>query len=379
MKAGLNMGRAPGYRHGMTDRRIIPVILSGGSGTRLWPMSRPERPKQLLALTGEQTMLQLTASRVTGNEFASPIVVANARHVDLIEDQLDNAGIEPAKLILEPIARNTAPAIALAALAAGGGEEALLVMPSDHVIGQVAAFHDAIRRALPLVANGWLVTFGITPDAPETGYGWIQHGEALGDGVFRVRRFVEKPPLDRAEAMLAAGDHDWNGGIFLFRADRYLAALGQHAPAILMAAEAAMASARRDAGRIYPDAKAFATSPDESIDYAVMEKADRVAVAPVAMGWNDVGSWDALHAISDRDADGNAHGENGGEVIAIDTRDCLVRTDGARIAMVGVSDLIVVAAGDDILILPRGRSQEVKKLLAAMKDKAAAGPPGSAG
>ncbi len=367
----------------MTDRRIIPVILSGGSGTRLWPMSRPERPKQLLALTADDTMLQLTARRVADRTFAAPIVVANARHADLIEAQLLAAGVEPAALILEPVARNTAPAIALAALAAGGGEQALLVMPSDHVIADVPAFHDAVQRALPLVADGWLVTFGISPDAPETGYGWIQRGEAIGadegGGVFRVRRFVEKPPLDRAEAMLASGDHDWNGGIFLFRADRYLAALGQHDPAILIAAEAAMAKAHRDGARLTPDAEAFAAAPDKSIDYAVMEKADRVAVAPVAMGWSDVGSWDALHAISNRDASGNAHGTTeGGEVIAIDTRDCLVRTDGARVALVGVDNLIVVAAGNDFLILPRGRSQEVKKLIEAMKNRPAAVPAGGA-
>lgn len=356
----------------MKDGRIIPVILSGGSGTRLWPMSRPERPKQLLALTADETMLQLTALRVAGEAFAPPIVVANARHADLVEEQLTAAGVTPAWLILEPVARNTAPAIALAALAAGGGEQALLVMPSDHVIADVAAFHDAVRRALPLVAGGWLVTFGISPDAPETGYGWIQRGEPIGadegGGVFRVQRFVEKPPLDRAEAMLAAGDHDWNGGIFLFRADRYLAALAQHDPAILVAAEAAMAKAEREGTRITPDAAAFAASPDDSIDYAVMEKAERVAVAPVAMGWNDVGSWDALHAISAQDAAGNAHGiDGGGEVVAIDTRDCMVRTDGPRVALVGVDNLIVVASGNDILIVPRGRSQEVKALLAAMR------------
>lgn len=350
----------------MTEHRVIPVILSGGSGTRLWPMSRPERPKQLLPLTADETMLQLTARRTTGDRFAHPIVVANARHAALIEAQLAAVDVHPRALVLEPMARNTAPAIALAALEAGG-EAALLVMPSDHVIGDLAAFHDAIARALPLVGDGWLVTFGITPDAPETGYGWIQRGPAVGDGVFRVQRFVEKPPRDRAEAMLAGGDHDWNGGIFLFRADRYLAALGQHAPEILMAAEGAMRAAERQGVRVLPDAAAFAASPDESIDYAVMEKADRVAVAPVAMGWSDVGSWDALHAISERDAAGNAHGAHGGEVIAIDTRDCLVRTDGARVALVGVENLIVVASGDDILIVPRGRSQEVKALIEAMK------------
>ena len=343
----------------MTQSQIVPVVLSGGSGTRLWPMSRPERPKQLLALTADDTMLQLTAQRVAGESFAAPIVVANARHADLIDGQLAAAGIQPQAVVLEPVGRNTAPAIALAALAASGGEQALLVMPSDHVIGDLDAFHAAVARALPLAAQGWLITFGITPDAPEIGYGWIQRGEAIGDGVFRVQRFVEKPPLDAAQAMLAAGDHSWNGGIFLFRADIYLQALAQHDPEILVAAEAAMAKAQRHGMRILPDANAFAASPDDSIDYAVMEKAERVAVVPVAMDWSDVGSWDALHAISPRDDQGNAHS---GDVVAIDTRNCLVRSDGVRVAMLGVEDLIVIASGNDVLILPRGRSQEVKKL-----------------
>ena len=364
----------------MTQRLIVPVILSGGSGTRLWPMSRPERPKQLLALTAADTMLQLTARRVAGEAFAAPIVVANARHADQIDVQLAAAGVVPQAVILEPIGRNTAPAIALAALAAGAGEQALLVMPSDHVIGDVDAFHAAIARAMSLVAQGWLVTFGIDPDAPETGFGWIQRGEALGDnaggGVFRVRRFVEKPPLDAAKAMLASGDYSWNGGIFLFRADIYLQALGQHDPGILVAAEAAMGKARHDGIRVFPDAKAFAASPDDSIDYAVMEKASRVAVVPVSMAWSDVGSWDALHAISDRDEADNAHA---GDVLAIDTRNCLVRSDGPRVALLGVEDLIVIASGNDVLILPRGRSQEVKKLTEALARNQASEPGGSAG
>ena len=347
---------------------IVPVILSGGSGTRLWPMSRPERPKQLLALTGTETMLQQTARRTVGGRFAAPIVVANASHADEVERQLDAVGATPAALILEPAGRNTAPAIALAALAAPRPEDALLVMPSDPVIGDVPAFHAAIAAALPLVADGWLVTFGIEPDAPETGYGWIQTGEPLGPGVHRVARFVEKPPRDRAEAMLAAGGHAWNGGIFLFRADMFLGALAAHAPEILHAAQQAMAGARREGARIHPDAEAFARSPSESIDYAVMEKAERVAVVPVSMQWNDVGSWDALHAISRQDAAGNAHGDDdGGEVISLESSNCLVRSDGIRIALVGVTDLVVVASGNDVLIVPRGRSQEVKKLIDAMK------------
>ncbi|WP_185867672.1 mannose-1-phosphate guanylyltransferase/mannose-6-phosphate isomerase [Sphingomonas sp. TF3] len=350
------------------SKPIVPVILSGGSGTRLWPMSTSEMPKQMLSLTADETMLQLTAQRARGERFASPIVVANARHAGMVEAQLDAVGTTPQALILEPVGRNTAPAIALAAIAAGSGDVPLLVMPSDHVIADVAAFHSAIAVALPLVEAGWLITFGIDPLSPETGYGWIRLGEEISEGVHRVAKFVEKPPLGVAEAMLAAGNHAWNGGIFLFRADAYLAALAIHNPAILAASQRAMDGVRGEGTRLYPDADAFAAAPSDSIDYAVMEKADRVAVVPVSMGWSDLGSWDALHEISDRDQDGNVHASReGGEVIAIDTANCLVRSDGARIAMVGVQDLIVVASGKDILILPRGRSQEVKALIEAMK------------
>jgi mannose-1-phosphate guanylyltransferase len=346
---------------------IIPVILSGGSGTRLWPMSRPERPKQMLALTADETMLQLTARRTPGGErFAAPIVVANAQHADQVVEQLHAVGAAPQALILEPVGRNTAPAIALAAVAAGGGADPLLVMPSDHVIADPQAFHDAIHAALPLVEDGWLVTFGITPDAPETGYGYIKIGEALAQGVHRVDRFVEKPPREVAEAMVASGDHAWNGGIFLFRADRYLEVLEREAPAMVAAARTSLEQARREGVRVWPDPDAFEASPSDSIDYAVMEKANRVAVVPVSMGWSDLGSWDALHAISLADESGNAHT---GDVLAIDTRNCLVRTDGIKVALVGVSDLIVVASGNDVLILPKGRSQDVKKVVEALKDR----------
>lgn len=343
---------------------IVPVILSGGSGTRLWPMSTPDRPKQMLPLTAEQSMLQLTARRAHGERFAAPIVVANARHADMVESQLHEIAAAAQALILEPVGRNTAPAIALAALAAGGGDAPLLVMPSDHVIADVPAFHAAIHAALPLVEQGWLVTFGIAPDAPETGYGWIHIGEEIGGGVHRVTSFVEKPPRDRAEAMLAAGDHAWNGGIFLFRADAYLNALAVHAPDMLAACQRAMDGATRDGRRITPEAEAFGAAPADSIDYAVMEKAERVAVVPVSMGWSDLGSWDALHAISNCDDRGNACQ---GDVVLLETTNSLVRSDGVRVAMLGIDDLIVVASGNDVLILPRGRSQEVKKLIDAMK------------
>ena len=350
------------------SKPIIPVILSGGSGTRLWPESRPERPKQLLALTAGETMLQLTARRTSGDaRFGRAIVVANAAHADMVEEQLGSVGEDAQALILEPVGRNTAPAIALAAIAAGGGSDVLLVMPSDHVISDVPAFHAAIHAALPLVEQGWMVTFGISPDSPETGYGWIKVGEALAEGVHRVSRFVEKPERYAAEAMLASGDHAWNGGIFLFRADMFLGALSTYAPDMLIAAQASMDAARRQGTRIYPDAGLFAASPADSIDYAVMEKAERVAVVPVAMGWSDVGSWDALHGVSKCDGDGNVCT---GDVLILEGSNCLVRAGaGKHVALVGVTDLIVVADGDDVLILPRGRSQEVKKLLEARKKR----------
>lgn len=342
---------------------IVPVILSGGSGTRLWPMSRPERPKQFLALTATETMLQLTAARAHGDAFSAPIVVANASHAEQVEAQLAAIQSTPQAIILEPAGRNTAPAIALAALQADG-DAPLLVMPSDHVILDRDAFHTAIHAALPLVEDGWLVTFGITPDAPETGYGYIKVGEEVAAGVHRVARFVEKPQRAAAEAMIASSDHAWNGGIFLFRADAYLRALEQFRPDILAGARASMDGATREGTRIFPDRAAFEASPSDSIDYAVMEKADQVAVVPVAMGWSDVGSWDALHAIADNDEHGNVVN---GDAVVLDSRNCLVRSDGARIAMVGVEDLIVVASGSDILILPRGRSQDVKLLQEEMK------------
>jgi mannose-1-phosphate guanylyltransferase len=336
---------------------IVPVILSGGSGTRLWPMSTPERPKQFLPLTAEATMFQLTALRARDpDRFASPIIVGAARHAELIEAQLAEIGIVPQAVILEPAARNTAPAIALAAFEAG--DAPLLVMPSDHAIADEAAFLDAIEAALPLVREGWLATFGITPDAPETGYGYIRIGERLGEGVHRVERFVEKPDRARAEAMLAEGGHAWNGGIFLFGARAYLDALAVHAPEIHDEAKTAHNAATREGARLLPDPKAFAACPSDSIDYAVMEKAEKVAVAPVAMGWSDVGSWDALHGLAVCDEAGNC---SHGPVRLEDSANVYIRSDGVRISALGVEDLIVIASGNEVLIVPKGHSQEVKR------------------
>ena len=340
-----------------SSQRIIPVILSGGSGTRLWPMSTPETPKQFLALTGDRTMFQLTLDRVRDEAlFAPPMIVANARHADLIEGQLEGRA---ATLMLEPCARNTAPAIALAAIEAGSAP--ILVMPSDHVIADVGGFHAAIARALPLVDAGWLVTFGITPDGPETGYGYIQIGDSVGEGVHRVECFVEKPNRAKAEALLAQGNHAWNGGIFLFRADMFLNALSVHAPNILACAQASLDQAVRVGARILPNEAAFAASPSDSIDYAVMEKADQVAVVPVAMGWSDLGSWDALHEIGAKDASGNVLS---GDVRLGEGQGNLIKTDGIRISATGIDDLIIVATGNDVMILRRGQSQDVKKFSA---------------
>ncbi|BAK65027.1 MULTISPECIES: mannose-1-phosphate guanylyltransferase/mannose-6-phosphate isomerase [Sphingobium] len=342
---------------------VTPVILSGGSGTRLWPVSRTAQPKQFIGLTAPQTMFELTLARVAGLADAqTPLVVANAAHADIIRAQ----GGPDITVILEPCARNTAPAIALAAMALEEQDSAMLVMPSDHVITDVAAFHAAIERARPLVAEGWLVTFGIEPDAPETGFGYIALGEELAEGVRKVSRFIEKPPLDRAKTMLAQGGHVWNAGIFLFSARAFLDALAIYQPNMLAAARQSMAEAERDGKVIRPSEAAFALCASDSIDYAVMERGEKVACVPVAMGWSDVGSWDALYDLADRDADGNAVQ---GAAQAIEANGCLIRSDGPHVTVVGGQNLIVIATGDEILILPRGRSQEVRKAVAAMKQR----------
>jgi len=343
--------------------KITPVILSGGSGTRLWPLSRTGRPKQMLPLTERRTMLQLTAARTADPQrFEAPVVVANAAHADEIATQLAEVGCPPSVLLLEPAARNTAPAIALAALSAPS-DAVLLVMPSDQVIGDVAAFDAAILKAMAPVADGWMVTFGIEPTAPETGYGYIRSGEAIGQGVQRVASFVEKPSRDVASSYLAEGGYAWNSGMFMFRADAYVEALALHAPAMLDAARKALASAVTEGSQIRPDRAEFLLSPSDSIDYAVMERADRVAVVPVSMGWSDVGSWDALYDLA-VDADGHCHE---GDVVAIDTAGCMIRSTGPVVAAVGVSDLIVVATPDAVLVMRRGESQDVKRAVEALK------------
>lgn len=339
---------------------ITPVILSGGAGTRLWPLSRGGRPKQMIALAGAETMLRQTARRVAGRDlFSPPIIVAAAGQAAAVERELDEIGT----LILEPAARNTAPAIALAALVAPS-DAILLVLPSDHVIRDEGAFRGAVERALPVARDGWLVTFGIRPERPETGYGYIQRGAPLADGVFTVERFVEKPDRATAEDWCRSGDYDWNGGIFLFAAKAYLDALGRFAPDILSAARLAAARSTRDGAWLHPDEEAFAASPSLSIDYAIMEKAERIAVVPVAMDWSDVGSWDALHEIGDPDEAGNVMK---GDVLAIDSADCLIHSDGPLVVGLGIRDLVVIATGEAVLVVPRGESQRVREAVEALK------------
>lgn len=342
-------------------KRITPVILSGGSGTRLWPLSRGDRPKQMLRLTDDLTMLQLTALRCADSDrFDPPIVVANAAHANLIDDQLAEIRITPSALILEPVARNTAPAIALAALFAldRDPDSVLLVMPSDHVIRDEPAFQNAVTFGLPAVEDGWMATFGVSPTGPNTGYGYIRMGAPLSEGVREVDAFVEKPDLQAAEAYLADGNYVWNSGIFLFRGDSYLSALANNAPDIAAAARKSFDAAGRRGRLFFPEPKSFAQSPSDSIDYAVMEKSRNVAVIPVDMNWSDVGCWDALYDLATKDGDSNVHG---GDVVAIESNGCLVRSDGPLVATIGVNDLIVVATEQAVLVLPRGRSQEVKR------------------
>ena len=342
---------------------ILPVILSGGSGTRLWPLSREAYPKQFLQLAGANSMLQSTWLRVADVATQPPIVVANEAHRFIAAEQLQQAGTTPSAILLEPIGRNTAPAIAAAALEAcrDGADPLLLVLPSDHLIHDVAHFHRAILDAAAVAEQGKLVTFGIQPTAPETGYGYIK--AIAGEGTRAIERFVEKPDLATAQAYIATGEYYWNSGMFLFRASRYLQELERLQPQILAACRASWDKARRDADFIRLDADAFKASPSDSIDYAVMEKTADAAVVPLDAGWSDVGSWTALRDVSEQDANGNAHR---GDVIAIDCHDTFAY--GERlIAMVGLDDVIVVETDDAVLVGRSDRMQEVKDVVARLK------------
>jgi mannose-1-phosphate guanylyltransferase/mannose-6-phosphate isomerase len=343
---------------------LQPVLLSGGSGTRLWPLSREAYPKQFLPLVGEDTMLQATWSRIAPMAGTAPIVVANEAHRFLVAEQLRVVGAPVPRIVLEPVGRNTAPAIAVAALQAlaDGADPLLLVLPSDHVVANVDAFREAVRVASVAAEAGKLVTFGIVPTAPETGFGYIEAAAGEGD-VRPVKRFVEKPDAETAQRYIAEGGYYWNSGMFLFRASVVLAELERFRPDIVAACRAAFDQAKRDGDFVRLDEAAFAACPSDSIDYAVMERTDAAMVLPVDIGWNDVGSWSALWDVTERDADGNAHH---GDVIAVDSRNSYAYAR-RLVALVGVDDLVVVETDDAVLVAHKGRVQQVKDIVAKLK------------
>ena len=341
---------------------ITPVILSGGAGSRLWPLSRKALPKQLLALTGNRTMIQDTAARTRGAAFAAPIIICGQDHRFLIAEQLRASGVENAKIILEPAGRNTAPAAAVAALKIleDDPDGLLLLMPSDHVVADAKAFAAAVTVAAEAARQGALVTFGIQPSGPETGYGYIKVGALLDGGACAVERFVEKPDRATAQGYLKAGGYYWNSGMFLFRAKTFLAEMERLEPGMLACCQGAIQHAHRDMDFIRLGEAAFLACPSQSIDYAVMEHANRAAVVPVEMGWNDVGSWQSLWEIGARDASNNAVL---GDVMIENASGSYIRSEGPLVAVVGVENLIVVATKDAVLVSHRDAAQDVKKIV----------------
>lgn len=360
--------------------RIQPVILCGGSGTRLWPLSREQYPKQLLKLCGDRTMLQATALRMAGavegvGSLEPPLLVGNDEYRFLMAQQLRDVGIQRAALVLEPCGRNTAPALTLAALTAraAGEDPVLVIMPADHIIQDEAAFRSAVARAVALAEQGRLVTFGIPPTAPETGYGYIKLGQAMEDGSFLVEQFVEKPDLAKAESYLASGQYVWNGGIFVIKASVWLAKMEQCRPDIASACRRAFDGGQQDRDFFRPDKAAFEGCPSDSIDYAVMEPLTRaesnqgeVVVVPLNARWSDVGAWSALWEIGDKD-----EGQNVllGDVIAVDTRNTLVLGNGRLVACVGLDNAIVVETPDAILVADKDQIQKVKEVVGHLKDR----------
>ncbi|MCW2240822.1 mannose-1-phosphate guanylyltransferase/mannose-6-phosphate isomerase [Azospirillum canadense] len=356
------------------NARIVPVILSGGSGVRLWPMSREQYPKQFLPLSSDRSMLQETALRVADPaRFAPPLVVCNQEHRFVIAEQMrqigQDAGPAGARIVLEPIGRNTAAAAAIAALiiAEQDPDGRLLLLPADHVIQDRTAFLQAVSAAARAADAGQLTTFGIVPTAPETGYGYIRRGLPLDgqEGAYRVAAFVEKPPRAEAERYLAEGDVFWNSGMFLLPARRYLEELERWEPAVLAACRAALAGGRADLDFFRLEEEAFAAAPSISIDHAVMERTDAAAVVPCAIGWTDVGAWSALWDIGAKDEGGNVcHGD----AIAWDSRGCYVRSeDGALVALLGMEDAVVVATEDAVLVAAKDRAQDIKPLVEHLK------------
>src|SRR5262245_20390997 len=350
---------------------LIPVILCGGTGTRLWPLSRKLLPKQFLPLVTDRSLLQDTVLRLAGAAEGAPILVCNNEHRFLVAEQMQSLGVQPGTLILEPQGRNTAPAIAVAARVAlqQAKDACLLVLPSDHMVRDVAAFRRAVAAARAAVEGGALATFGIVPTHPATGYGYIEEGEPLGAGspARRIRRFVEKPDAATAARFLEQGGFVWNSGMFAFSAQAYLDELRAFRADVDAGAARALAAAKRDMDFLRLDAEAFAACPADSVDYAVMEKTSRGAVVRADIGWSDVGSWSSLWEVSPRDADGNVVR---GDAQLVDVKGCLVRSEGRLVSALGVRDLVIVDTNDAVLVAPRARVEEVKELVAALEKRA---------
>ena len=347
--------------------KITPVLMAGGSGTRLWPVSRKSFPKQFAPLIGDETLFQASARRLSGPDFNDPVVMTNSDFRFIVAEQLEQAAIQPGRIMIEPAGRNTAPAIALAA-ARVPPDAVLLVCPSDHHIANPDAFRAAALAAADLAREDWLVSFGIAPERAETGYGYLRRGEDLPGG-FRIAKFVEKPDREKAEAYLASGEYSWNGGIFAFRAGALLDELATHRPAMAQAVASAVEAGEARGARFYPDAATFGAIVGESIDYAVMENTGRAAMVPVDMGWSDIGNWAALHdALVDDPAAANAridargNAARGAVDLDEDCRNVLAISDGPRVSAVGLEDVCIIVSGDEVLVTTREGAQRVGKL-----------------
>jgi mannose-1-phosphate guanylyltransferase/mannose-1-phosphate guanylyltransferase/mannose-6-phosphate isomerase len=343
---------------------MIPVILSGGSGTRLWPLSRGQYPKQFLPLVSEHTLLQDTLLRLSGlTGLQAPLAVCNEDHRFMMAEQLWEINTKPAAIILEPVGKNTAPAITMAALSAAE-DDILLVLPADHVITDITAFHLAIGHAKLLAEQNFLVTFGIVPTAPETGYGYIKRDTQQHGVAFKVAAFVEKPDLATAQHYVQSGDYFWNSGMFVFKARCFLTELAKFNPTMLAVCQEALNAAKVDVDFVRVDKAIFSTCPADSIDYAVMEKTDKAVVVPLDAGWNDIGSWSALWDVTPKDASGNALS---GDILTLDTENSFIYTDDKLVTVIGVHDLVVVATKDAIMIANKDNVQDVKHIVEQLK------------
>ena len=344
---------------------MIPVILSGGSGTRLWPLSRRHYPKQFLPLVSNHTMIQETLLRLTGIAgLKAPIAVCNEDHRFMMAEQLREIDISPNAIILEPLGRNTAPAVALAALTAISEDDVLLILPADHVIEDVVAFQYAVNQAKTLAEQGYLVTFGIVPTEPETGYGYIKRSTENVGPAYTVASFVEKPNLETAQRYLKSGDYYWNSGMFAFKASSFLSELQKFNPVMLEKCQQALKRAQIDMDFVRLDKEIFATCPSDSIDYAVMEKTEKAVVIPMDAAWNDVGSWSALWEVTEKDASGNAII---GDVFTVDTQNSFIHAHSKLVTVVGLSDVVVVETDDAVMIAAKDRVQDVKDIVDQLK------------